>query len=651
MKSSRWFKTLNFNYFLCLIFLTIFLYFFHVAFIPVNSDSAILIPMAKDILKGNYLLNGWYISTNSYYFTDILEIAALLKLKFSAHTILYGWSSFLYALLLIVLYHYTVRHCLETNKRDLLIGLLPVASILLVPLTNAGISLMSVCIHITTYLMCILCWTIAITYLKDGNKLILGLYLIIATLGNFSDGMFRMVLFAPVCLSALINIWRKDGIQKSISLIIVNILAFFISSLALKLLVQDGYTFQVPGIVIALSTPSMWIGRISATIKQLLNLYGYMKVPLNELSYLHFYNFFIILYLFLNLTGVVYYSQRFKRNSVAVNILVTVSFLNILACIVTQVEIVNRYFVPFLLFSVPLWIKFFDEILLTKYKESYSLQIKIICCTLGVAILLFKSSYLITCVRTNYEQEVAQYLKTENLLGGYGTFWAAARISAETDYSIPIYQVFIPKGNSTIQPFNWLSNKYWCNEKNIDFVIIKHTSRDDEPVNSDNLDLSTMFNILGNPKTYKKIGPYDIYEYGYDISQHMVKTNYNLLNGWYGQEGWGTWAKGKKQIIQIRTPKNHGTFSLWLKCFQKPLLVNIYANGQQVAKVSVTSNQPTRFDIQVNNIINSDGKIELKLVDEGVLISPKEVGMNMDTRKLGLAITKIVFDDQVLYGK
>ena len=70
-----------------------------------------------------------------------------------------------------------------------------------------------------------------------------------------------------------------------------------------------------------------------------------------------------------------------------------------------------------------------------------------------------------------------------------------------------------------------------------------------------------------------------------------------------------------------------------------------------MAKVSVTSNQPTRFDIQVNNIINSDGKIELKLVDEGVLISPKEVGMNMDTRKLGLAITKIVFDDQVLYGK
>ena len=37
-----------------------------------HSDAASAVLMAADMLKGNWLLKGWYLSTNSYYLTDLL---------------------------------------------------------------------------------------------------------------------------------------------------------------------------------------------------------------------------------------------------------------------------------------------------------------------------------------------------------------------------------------------------------------------------------------------------------------------------------------------------------------------------------------------------------------------------------------------------
>ena len=70
------------------IIITIFNYMYH-SKIEVSSDSTTLIPMAKDFLKGNILLESWILGTNNFYFTDMIYFALGFLFQLKSSTLVY----------------------------------------------------------------------------------------------------------------------------------------------------------------------------------------------------------------------------------------------------------------------------------------------------------------------------------------------------------------------------------------------------------------------------------------------------------------------------------------------------------------------------------------------------------------------------------
>lgn len=70
-----------------LLILSVFIFCLSVALkSSINSDSASMYIEAMDMANGNWLLNGWDLSTVPFYFTDTLLYAVIIKI-FGPHEI------------------------------------------------------------------------------------------------------------------------------------------------------------------------------------------------------------------------------------------------------------------------------------------------------------------------------------------------------------------------------------------------------------------------------------------------------------------------------------------------------------------------------------------------------------------------------------
>ena len=501
----------KYKYLFMLIILTIILYIYHLNFVGISSDTTTMLPMAMDILNGNYTLRGWILGTNNFYFTDILFETLLLKIGLSYENIIYGLGSFDFALLITLLTYFEDKYLQNNESTHKFLYLMPFA-IMIFPVMVGGYTLLNLHSHISAYVVTVICWILALKYLNTGLHRYVIIYLIVAILGVFSDAILKMVLFAPICLAMIISILLKKTIKYSTTVIFINIFAYGISNLILRAINKSNFYMHTIGLPVQVASHHLWGERFIGYVHELLKLYGCITYTgSNFPSALN--NVLLSIFLCIVVLAIIYFVLNIKVNSTSINILLLVAIINACACIITNVDVFNRYIVPFYIFTMPLVIKF-CSIVLDKNGISDKLGniFKVSCIVLAGIILILRIN-IIPAGRYDAEAKaVASYLQSEHFSGGYGSYWESSLIWYYTGYSVPIYQVLIPKGAKQIEPFPFLVKNSWWNEKNKYFIILKDNTF---------IDKDTMVKILGKPIKTKQIGNYIIYSFDHDISKYI----------------------------------------------------------------------------------------------------------------------------------
>lgn len=124
---------------------------------PVTSNSANILLMASDMLHGNLLLHGWFMSDVSFYTTELPQYA-LLELFFGVHPAtahLAAAMTYTLAFLLAVLLAWGPRHG-HRLARTLIVG-----GIMLAPQLGAGVANLDLAVgHVGTSVPLLLIWLI-----------------------------------------------------------------------------------------------------------------------------------------------------------------------------------------------------------------------------------------------------------------------------------------------------------------------------------------------------------------------------------------------------------------------------------------------------------------------------------------------------------
>ena len=630
------------------------IFIYHLHYVDISSDTTTLLPMAEDILQGNWRLQGWILGTNNFYFTDLVFETLLLKCGISYENIIYGLGSFDFALLIVLSLFFSKKYLRDGQKNTTYDFLYAIPlSIILFPILIGGYTLLNLHSHISAYILGISCWMLVLRYLTVGQYWYLIIYFVFAGLGNFSDALIQMILFAPVCMSMLIAIFSKKNVKRSWTIILTNFVTYAASTIFLTTLNHNSLYLQTLGLPVHISDYHLWGQRLIGYVQELFKLYGFASHSNSNTLVYWFHDGILIAFFVLVLISLFYFGIRLKENTAPINILWFTAMINAGACVVTDVAVFNRYIGPFYVFTMLLAIEYLNNIIDCTHIHIQKV-IKVGCILLAILMLLLRISVISKLTATDdkqinsylqtNEKQIADYLQAEHLSGGYSNYWTASLIWYYTDFKIPVYQILLPKNANSFQAFPFLVKNMWWTEKSKDFVI----RTDVYPYNNE-IDEETLNSILGTPKKKTSIGRYTVYEYGYDISKYMQKVVFS--RGWYGDEPWGRWAEGKNQEITIFAKDSSGILSLWLHRLQKPIEVDIDVNDKNIGHILVDSSTPEKFTFNLAGIENGGDIIRIKFRDKGNLVTPKEININQDTRPLGLAITKIVLNDQVIYGK
>jgi hypothetical protein len=144
----------------------------------------------------------------------------------------------------------------------------------------------------------------------------------------------------------------------------------------------------------------------------------------------------------------------------------------------------------------------------------------------------------------------------------------------------------------------------------------------------------------------------DLYSFRYNYGDTIdfgVSGNSNIIKsiGWSSTEENSTWTEGKQADLNFSLKKPEKDLILTMK--MTPLLggktkvqnLIVTANNQEIKKVSIDSYGTYKFSIP-KNIVNDQLKISLILPDA---ISPYDVGMSEDKRKLALSVENIRLEE------
>lgn len=181
--------------------------------------------------------------------------------------------------------------------------------------------------------------------------------------------------------------------------------------------------------------------------------------------------------------------------------------------------------------------------------------------------------------------------------------------------------------------------------------------------NNYNYDYNQLYEIILKNKANNE----SIYVYGKELANELLKQKvelkrcaYNLgtiidltqndsisiykKNGWYNQEEWGIWTQGNESVLQFyleEVPTSDLILNFKIGTYNGPKNVELYVNDNYVSTI-VFSEEPKDYSIiiPIQYIMDSSYiNIKFKIIDE--LVSPQELGVSEDSRKLGLGLYNI----------
>jgi len=116
---------------------------------------------------------------------------------------------------------------------------------------------------------------------------------------------------------------------------------------------------------------------------------------------------------------------------------------------------------------------------------------------------------------------------------------------------------------------------------------------------------------------------------------------------WSGEEHWGRWTEGTK--AELRFGLNQPVTSDLQLVIEGHGLINekhrqqliIQANGHTVAQMTLSAQSPFPAPVIIPRALVSEAGILRISLNTPDAITPKELGINVDTRRLGLGITSV----------
>ncbi len=440
-------------YYIVIFFISIVFYSYLSSMVSANSDNMSSLLIAKDFAEGNYRLSGWFMSTQSYFFSDIVWTAMIIKL-FGFYPILVHilpgifyaicaacalilvypaskYSFYIIAPIILVPTYFTIANSAQLNIHN---GIYFLSSILLVLFYRRGTSINWLLIIILS----IICGAYA-----DSDKLLL------------------ITFVLPVLMSSLLHrVLCKD--KEMVKFIVFSLLTIVFYK-TFGMINDVVFKYSTPGIGLqGFASIEGVYKNIGIFIDGFLLYFGINALnsyePLNIFR-LFCIAVFVILYL--------YASIKKWNASFIDSILFFISIIPCAAFIFSTVaiDVNSTRYIYYSFFAASILIA--RSINLTRTKH-YSIPFLLIWATLN-----FFSFNANVETEESYYQRLGVFLKSHGLENGYGEFWKASIVSGFGD--VHISPVII---QNNIMPMYWLSKDEWYKKNSFFFITRKDSEKD-----------------------------------------------------------------------------------------------------------------------------------------------------------------------------
>ncbi len=192
---------------------------------PVTSDGASLFLEAKDMAAGNILLRGWTLSTVSFYFTEAIWYAMVIRIFGDSIYLMYVLPATFYTIAIVLAFALSRTD----GKRKWSIAALIPCVIISSPL--ASTMTLETCVHVGTIIFALVC----LNALKcDRHTTIKQTCVATLTAASvFSDSIFNYYITIPIALAFAVNVLLNRDFSKWRYVVAVIIGVFIAKLLAI----------------------------------------------------------------------------------------------------------------------------------------------------------------------------------------------------------------------------------------------------------------------------------------------------------------------------------------------------------------------------------------------------------------------------------
>lgn len=483
--------------------LALFFYYINFTFkIPIHSDAASVVLMADAMTKGDYFLKDWYLSTGSYYTTEIF-LYYLFVSVLGITPLIIKYAS---AIWLLGVVWCTVFLSGKTREGFKISSSIVTFSLIAIPSQFVAGQILNGPMHISSMLYVLLAF-IFLEYVEN-NAVKYSLFLFLSTVSLVADPFVLWFFVLPMILTSAI-LWIQERQKKHIYVVLTSVGSYILSKVILSIL-----SFNVPSVGIAKFVEFENIkNNIVLAIKGMLTLYdanifGGEIASLSTIkSGIHFVLLITIIYLIYNAVKNFSLSKKMDRMYVFLLCAILINFFEYLISNMPVDLGSTRYLFPMLIYIT---------IFIGRYGISkiniLGMKKRIV---LGIISLIIISTYVVTPFKINYmtENKVATFLVENNLKHGYGSYWNSLNLTVESKGLVNVYPVV--SDGEVIMPFRWLSYEKWYNQ-DVNFIVFSND-------NWGQVNKQTVIKSFGEPTEIHKIEQHEIYVWDKSISKKLKK--------------------------------------------------------------------------------------------------------------------------------
>ena len=502
---------------LALILLSVYYCYAHSKVI-ISSDSTTMLLLAQDFVHGNIFLKDWVVGTNNFFFSETIFYCIAMLFGMSYQTMIMVITPvFLAAFMMFCCYMISDQQAESTQNRMVIWAgcIMFLATAALFPY-GLGYTYLNANSHNLLYLWIAIAMVCLCRYIQKSKKRYIVVYMIIAVLMSFSEGVTLMVLLGPVIVASAIQfLIEKDNRKLYGKLIIFSGLSYVIAKIWLILLQHFG-GLVVRGIPMTLVlSPAAVKSRIFHYSRELYSIFGFGGLhTIGLTSWNGIYNLIVFLCMCFFGIGICISIVTYLKLSILDKLLLWTVILNFAGCFFTDVAVVARYIIPSVCFGLVLSFRM-TVMALNKiqWKRARMIIAIVLCVAMSFAGIYRCVEYRQHEVYGEDQKQLAKLIENEQLGDGYGDFWCASVNSFYSDFRTNIYPVYVK--DDQLMNYYELVDKKWYEEKDKHYIV---TFSNDGSTFFKNEEL---VNILGEPDRTYDCGIYQIFYWNEDISDQL----------------------------------------------------------------------------------------------------------------------------------